>query len=1181
MKKYLGIIIVFGLFVLCAPLIKVSAFTLNTFPDGCTSNSDYSHTTGLGCASAPNLVSFYPGLINKHVSSSVGGGLSGNVWVSDTAKTGSTSANVADDNFKLNYCKKFYPNTTSVVSFGNQTLVDWKDKLGANYTSTRMAYQCVQAPTPVPASITVTSPNGGEKFNVGDKITVTWTSKGISATEIVNICLDNNFQPGAGNGCSQGLGSSINDGSEVVTLPLPAQALFGLHYKVYIERNGQVSPDPINDLSDNLFTINPPVSDCQTFYWTDNNNQTCASAKSFCGSYMYQGLKTFKTQSECLASIPQPTGSCSPTSAPSITVTSPNGGETFNLSDTFRPSWTWCNIAEPQGMSFPVSIVDLANPSVEYSVGQGESTFGTTINHTSSISQAPSLGQKNFKLKVTDGNHIGFSSDTFTIRKTVSTCKQTASGLEKLSLDNNNPLAQNVSQGATNIELARIKLTNIGDQDICFFDGLQLGSYDNVNNYLTNVRVIDLSNNTQIGPTSNTFSFFGATYYYSWVEGLNLPVPVGTGKTFMMVGDIKTSSSLGQFKFGVFGINHTGKFGASGYISPVIGNTITVSAPTTTGNLVWMKNPGYLNQTVSPNTKQVKIGSFLLRNTTTESIKITDLYVPYLVASSAPLSDLSNLTIYADGNLLSGPVVPVISGNHFAPNLILTPGTKTIDVYADLGTATTGTIQIGFNAQGVGTTTGNYYPTSGILPITGGQILTLSPFRPGCTSNSGFDGVTGTPCASGRNLISYWTGMIDEHVSDTDPGTWTSDPDKKSGTNIPMLTYCKKWWPKTTSVVPFGNQTLVDWKNVSGKNYTSTRMAYKCVQPVMLTFSKAPSSPLASTVTVSSTNITSNIPLLDLNLKATGSDVLVTKLPMVFTEKTSTNGHMADMVSAVRLSHNGMVLDTEEIPVNCNAAPTCGLMFNLNDGLKILNGTTETLTVSVNVNHTSALFANGDSLFAFRPTKELITEGFVAEDNNGDLLKDSNLSGGAQGDTQTFNTGCISVIMGTPTYMSSFRGGSGAGASDITSVTYAIPLSITSCDTQYIGQIAQVVQSVTNTGKSAGFISYGFNNATNPTSLSFTSPAPNVVVGPSNLSSTDALIEGNGFRIDAGTTKHFNLVATLSSDGSTLGGQKSNIRVALQNFQTFNDSGLTFRNFKQPLLPVELYKTGYVGINSN
>ncbi len=57
---------------------------------------------------------------------------------------------------------------------------------------------------------------------------------------------------------------------------------------------------------------------CNTLWWHDSTNTTCSSQKQFCGAYMYQGLKTFSSQSACLADLSSVPGSSSP---PSITIT--------------------------------------------------------------------------------------------------------------------------------------------------------------------------------------------------------------------------------------------------------------------------------------------------------------------------------------------------------------------------------------------------------------------------------------------------------------------------------------------------------------------------------------------------------------------------------------------------------------------------------------------------------------------------------------------------------------------------------------------------------------------------------------------------------------------------------------------------------------------------------------------
>lgn len=43
-----------------------------------------------------------------------------------------------------------------------------------------------------------------------------------------------------------------------------------------------------------------PTLACKTLYWFDNTNRTCATTKQFCGTFMYQGLRTFSGKNECL-----------------------------------------------------------------------------------------------------------------------------------------------------------------------------------------------------------------------------------------------------------------------------------------------------------------------------------------------------------------------------------------------------------------------------------------------------------------------------------------------------------------------------------------------------------------------------------------------------------------------------------------------------------------------------------------------------------------------------------------------------------------------------------------------------------------------------------------------------------------------------------------------------------------
>jgi hypothetical protein len=45
-----------------------------------------------------------------------------------------------------------------------------------------------------------------------------------------------------------------------------------------------------------------------------------------------------------------------------------------------------------------------------------------------------------------------------------------------------------------------------------------------------------------------------------------------------------------------------------------------------------------------------------------------------------------------------------------------------------------------------------------------------------------------------------------------------------------MLTYCKKWYPETTSVEPYKTETITFYAAGNTGSYTSTRQSYECVK---------------------------------------------------------------------------------------------------------------------------------------------------------------------------------------------------------------------------------------------------------------------------------------------------------------------------------------------------------------
>ncbi len=173
---------------------------------------------------------------------------------------------------------------------------------------------CVDSSTP---QIVLRSPNGGEVYSGGQQITVLWNSKKISASSPTWVALAvydaNNVLLGNKVITSN---SSVNDGQETITLPTLASiqqsnpavfqnATFGNHFKIIV--NSTTNNLPYQDYSDNFFTINTTTSGC--------------------------------------------TGT-----TPSVTMMSPNGGETYQAGQQITAKWKTCNL--PYNPATQLAVMD-------------------------------------------------------------------------------------------------------------------------------------------------------------------------------------------------------------------------------------------------------------------------------------------------------------------------------------------------------------------------------------------------------------------------------------------------------------------------------------------------------------------------------------------------------------------------------------------------------------------------------------------------------------------------------------------------------------------------------------------------------------------------------------------------------------------------------------------------------
>ncbi|MDO8520845.1 MAG: Gmad2 immunoglobulin-like domain-containing protein, partial [bacterium] len=102
------------------------------------------------------------------------------------------------------------------------------------------------------ASITVTSPNGGETFKAGQQITVNWKTNSVPTNQELIVSLELSKSGKDGRVAFFG---TLNDGSEIITIP--KNIISGSFYKIFIETPGIDAQTQlyVKDYSDNYFTI--------------------------------------------------------------------------------------------------------------------------------------------------------------------------------------------------------------------------------------------------------------------------------------------------------------------------------------------------------------------------------------------------------------------------------------------------------------------------------------------------------------------------------------------------------------------------------------------------------------------------------------------------------------------------------------------------------------------------------------------------------------------------------------------------------------------------------------------------------------------------------------------------------------------------------------------------------------
>jgi len=301
----------------------------------------------------------------------------------------------------------------------------------------------------------------------------------------------------------------------------------------------------------------------------------------------------------------------------------------------------------------------------------------------------------NYNVALTVGNGNQLSSGNWTV----------SAGSVVVQLDSSLS-AGDVITGASNVALARYTMKAYGeDMKISYLYASSTIPLDNVALF---------ANGVQIGST-HTLSTAGTAALYSL--GSSLIIPAGQTVTVEIRGDMKYNGTNAT----TTGANATMHVALTGYTNNAQGSyaqqlsdvpslttyptgfagvTMTVKA----AGVSFASNAAYSNQTAVPSTSNVKLGSYVLQTTSAEPVRVTGLTVT-LGGAAGTTTNVSNLRTSENASDIKG--TPTASNNFSVDFTVPANSSKVIDVYADLGSVSSGVASttMAFSGYGVNSNT--------------------------------------------------------------------------------------------------------------------------------------------------------------------------------------------------------------------------------------------------------------------------------------------------------------------------------------------------------------------------------------------------------------------------------------------------------------------------------------------
>lgn len=251
-----------------------------------------------------------------------------------------------------------------------------------------------------------------------------------------------------------------------------------------------------------------------------------------------------------------------------------------------------------------------------------------------------------------------------------------------------------------------------------FVNGAQVGSSQNF-----------IANSTPVFPGNGAIAGSASTGSLVFGSGNLFTIPAGTQVTVAFKGDVvlkSSGSTVTSITTAMYIPANQLQGNSSFTTTPAAATTYTPSTALTvvSSNTQFSssKDFSFASQTLSPNTSNQKMGSFILQAGNAEPVRITNLNVALTNgAGNIPLTDYANL--YVSDN--TTPVNPAASQN-FGVNFTMQPTTThTVGVFMDIGNVATAdlgsTTQVTLVVTGTGVNSGQ-----AITATIVGQLITVN-----------------------------------------------------------------------------------------------------------------------------------------------------------------------------------------------------------------------------------------------------------------------------------------------------------------------------------------------------------------------------------------------------------------------------------------------------------------------